>query len=167
MTVPYYVLRAITRRETTAVKSLTEMRIACYLPMERLDRRFGGEDGYIDRPLFPGYLFAEIPDDDYHAAINAFAVLGPVYGHNALGERIPRQIDPDLVQVIREAQEAGAFDRRRTVKPLVIGDTVRVTSGPFADRISAIIELRGQDRLTLLFGGLMTEMSTSEVEVAA
>lgn len=166
---PWYILRAATRQEKRACESLTELKIEHYMPCEIVLRKINRREAHWQRALFPGYLFAQIPDAMFHAVIEADGVHAPVRTYTASGERVPRTIPAGLVAALREAEERGDFDRTQVPpeKPLETGDSVYVTSGPFADKVAVIIELRSNDRIALLLGSLIAEVEASQVERAA
>lgn len=165
----WYLLRAATRREKDACTSLEELDIEHFMPVETVLRKLNREEGPYDRPLFPGYLFAWISDLDFPAAVRVFGVHGPVLKTNDAGERVPCRIPSALVAALQAAQARGDFDRTKVEppKPLGEGDSVHVIDGPFAEKIGAIIEFRGKDRLALLLGGITVEVETAHVELAA
>ena len=166
---PWYILRACTRQEARACESLKELGIEHYMPVELLMRKRRREPEPFERALFPGYLFAQIADEDYHAAIEAFGVHGAVMTYTAHGERVPRKVNPRLVAAIREAEARGDFDRTKPepVKELAEGDSVHVVDGPFAGKIGAIVEMRGHERVALLLGGLIVEFDRVLLEAVA
>lgn len=165
----WYLLRTATRREKDACASLEELGVEHFLPVETVLRKLNREEGPYDRALFPGYLFAWISDIDFPAAVRVFGVHGPVLKTNEAGERVPRRIPSALVAALQAAQARGDFDRTKVepVKQLESGDVVHVSAGPFAEKVGAIIELRGKDRLALLLGSVIVEVEAAHVELAA
>lgn len=164
---PWYILRAATRQEKRACESLTELKIEHYMPMETVKRKLGRKEEPHDRALFPGYLFAQISDAMFHVAINADGVHAPVRKTNAAGERVPCSIPSGLVDVLREAQANGDFDHTK-VPPMGVGDSVRITEGPFEGRVGEIIKMKSGERIKLLLEGYgKTTVSSDIVEIAA
>lgn len=166
--VPWYLLRAATRQEKRACESLKELKVEHYLPTETVRRTLNRREVDHGRALFPGYLFARIVDDMFHAAVSAAGVSGPVRKTLGTGERVPCIVAPGLVEAIMSAEAQGAFDRRPPPpRPLGTGDSVLVLDGPFAAKIGAIVEMRAKDRIALLIGGLVVEVAATEVQAAA
>jgi hypothetical protein len=51
------------------------------------------------------------------------------------------------VDVIREREEVGGFDRCNPEHSLRLGELVRVTAGAFEDMVGRLVDLRHQDRV--------------------
>ena len=77
----WYVLRSATRREKTAAQSLRELGFTVYLPCETRWVRHARTKTSQTYPLFSGYLFAQITQDDIWKAQAADGVhVGPFDG---------------------------------------------------------------------------------------
>ena len=164
----WYILRVATRQEKRAVEALKEMKVDHYLPMETVERVINREEGPVDRPLLPGYLFALIADVDFHTVTHANGVHAPVRYTNNRGERVARSIPAALVQAMREAQAAGNFDRtRKEPEPeMQVGDSLRIKAGPFEGLIGAMLEKRGEQRVLVLLRSATVEMDLIDLEAA-
>lgn len=94
------------------------------------------QDGVEQRPLFPGYLFAQVPHDDPDETSYAIDLARGVLRmmrHPSTGNRWgkPKIIRARVIELIREAVEAGEFDEVGADTPITVmaGDTVRTPSG--------------------------------------
>jgi transcriptional antiterminator RfaH len=169
MSGPWYILRTATRQEKRACASLKELEVDHYLPCETVERKINRELYPIERPLFPGYLFAQIEDRDFHAAVHANGVHAPVRVTMVAGERLPATVPAAFVEALQDAQARGDFDRtkREPEKPIETGESVIITEGPFAGLIGAFLELRGDDRMALLIKSCIVEVATVHIDRAA
>lgn len=164
----WYLLRTATRQEKRACESLAELVIEHYMPAETVLRKLNRKVEPCERALFPGYLFAQIPDDAYHAATHAAGAHAVVSSYSSAGERRPRRIDPRLVAELRSAQDRGEFDRRPAPpRAPEVGDTVHVTSGTWEGKIGALLEMRPKERVAVLLGSMIVEIAMAQFEVAA
>jgi transcription antitermination factor NusG len=152
--------------EQVAGKNIGVAGFRWYLPMyrkvirgTRLDergRRIRPRGEIVLRPLFPGYLFAELhPDQAWSPMKKAVGVSDLIWR----GER-PALLDAYIVEAIRETERAGLFDearpgQKRKRADIEIGNQVRVLDGPFASFIGelAALDETGRARALLdLFG---------------
>ncbi|MDP9052952.1 MAG: hypothetical protein M3N93_01405, partial [Acidobacteriota bacterium] len=71
---PWYVIRVKSNAERVVAQSLTNRGINVFLPLEkRMSRR--RNFGFIEIPLFPGYLFAQF---EYRAALTVVVCPGVI-----------------------------------------------------------------------------------------
>lgn len=164
---PWYILRTATRQETRASESLTELKVEHYLPLETVKRKLSRREVVCARALFPGYLFARIPDELFHVAVSADGVHAAVHKTLSAGERVPCCVSHALVAALVEAENNGEFDRTKT-PPMGVGDPVRITEGPFAGRVGEILKIKSGQRIKLLLEGYgKTTLSADIVELVA
>jgi transcription antitermination factor NusG len=152
---PWYILQATAWQEPRAIASLTELEVQSYLPCETVKRKLCRREVIVHRALFPGYLFARIPDHLFHAATHAEGVRAPVRFTSATGERVPRTVNAGMVEALRAAQAAGDFDQTKEVPkpPLVQGDRVRITEGAFEGRLGNLLKFKSGDRMKVMLDG--------------
>ncbi len=163
----WYILRTATRREKRAEAALKEIGVRAYCPKiirwERIGRR-----AYRDireHPLFPGYMFAVIPDGAFAAVEATDGVSGVLRAMGASGEYAPHPISDKAVSALQQAEMAGDFDRTRDVeddgnpKP---GDVLRVKSGGWWGHSATVVRMVGAHRVKVL---LMLFGKQNEVEL--
>jgi transcription antitermination factor NusG len=153
--------------EELAERGIREAGYRVYLPRERKMLRGDGtrkrpRSEIVMRPLFRGYLFAELhPNQQWHPIRDARGV-----SRSALimrGER-PALLPPALVEAIRIKEQAGDFDdpriaakNRPTRKAFndgklafKKGEIVRIETGPFESHLAQLVDLDQQGRAILL-----------------
>lgn len=146
----YLILRSATRQEPKAVRSLKEAGYNAYCP-ERTVRDHLARDKTATRQmsLFPGYLFVEKDDrygdlcgqvfDQGLSGVHAF-----LWVHGSHQKR-PATVPGRLVDELRAAQEAGAFDDSKP-KPKwrpKKGQRVQIAQGPFSGFSGEVMEVIG------------------------
>jgi transcriptional antiterminator RfaH len=125
----WYVVSCKLRRERFAAVELTRRGIAVHLPHISLVRR----GARVVRPLFPGYLFAELalPGDA------ARVVWTPGVRRLVAFEGEPPAVPASAIAFLRsQAGPDGVIVARP--RPLPPGRRVRVTSGPFSGLVGII-----------------------------
>jgi len=147
----WYIIRSASQREARAEASLVEAGFSAYLP--RMARwRWGARSKQkrrIEGPLFPGYLFVEVPPPE------RFDVVRSADGVHAFLTRggQPASISTRVVEALRQAEAAGRFDKTRghledgAYRP---GQGVAITKGHFADWPARVIAMDGPTRVRVL-----------------
>lgn len=132
-------------REHVAIENLIRQKFAVYCPMELKRVRHARRTQDLPRPLFPGYIFAEVMPD--------LALWRPIlstYGVRNLirtGDR-PAFVDHGFIQGLRAREIDGVI--AKPPRPFAVGQEVRLNGGPFDGIIATIIEMGERDRLILL-----------------
>jgi transcription antitermination factor NusG len=164
---PWYVLRCATRQEARAVSSLAELSIAHYLPQEvrwhMLSR--GREREKRTAALFPGYLFAQLTDEDFDRIRDADGIHGLVKidGRAAV-------VNASRLHWLAFHEAQGMYDStwsatKERWKPKK-GEAAVVTRGPFAGHLGVIEKLRGENRAMLMMGLFGFAPKPYEVHIA-
>lgn len=152
----WFVVRAATRQEAKAVKSLREAGLEAYCPMTVRWSRLGRRGDRWDRlysALFPGYLFCQIRPGEFATVEAADGVCGVLRYTTSSGERSPRTTPAGLVETIRQADDAGEFDNTLTPQEeagFAIGRQVKVKVGAWWGHIATITKLDSKGRIAVL-----------------
>jgi transcriptional antiterminator RfaH len=114
-------------------------------------------------PLFPGYCFVLIADRGWWAARWSIAVRNVVRGAGDEPARVP-----DAVVAGLRALERNGLIVLPKPRGLQRGDRVRITKGPFADRLAIYDGMKGSERVAVLLqllGSLQrVELSKRDIE---
>lgn len=132
-------------RERIAVENLFRQQFTVYCPTELRRVRHARRVQDVSRPLFPGYVFAEVAPD-----LTQWRSILSTYGVRALircGDR-PAFVKPGFIEGLRAREIDGVI--AKPVAPYRIGQEVRLNGGPFDGLIATIIEMNEKDRLVLL-----------------
>ncbi|MDP7549383.1 MAG: transcription termination/antitermination NusG family protein [Alphaproteobacteria bacterium] len=143
----WYAVHTQTRLEMWARSNLWERGFEVYLPLYHRQRRHARKTDWVSAPLFPRYLFvAAEPQTGNQRAINS---APGVAGLVAFGER-PGLISNNVIQAIRDREDAAGHVQLVDQNTLVPGEQVRLQSGAMADHIG-LFERRGDgERVVIL-----------------
>lgn len=132
-------------REHVAIENLARQKFAVYCPMELKRVRHARRTQDVSRPLFPGYIFAEVVPDLtlWRPILSTFGVRNLIRA----GDR-PAFVDSGFIQGLRAREIDGVIARPQ--RPYEVGQEVRLNGGPFDGLIATIIEMGERDRLVLL-----------------
>ena len=137
----WHAIRCKPGAEGKALIGVGAIRLRGYMPVELLRIVHRGERWTTWRPLFPRYLFAQLdPGRDITRLREVDGVM------NVL--RAP--IQAAVIDAVRAAEEAGAFDRSQEHHGLREGDTVQIIDGPFAGLVAQIKSARPRHRMQVL-----------------
>jgi len=173
----WYVVHAYSGQEKSIQEALIE-RIArsgmadkfreVLVPSEKVVEMKGGQKASSERRFFPGYILVqmEMTDDTWHLVKSTPKVTGFI-GGTAMK---PTPISDKEVQAIKSQVEEGAEKPRPKVL-FEVGESVRVTDGPFADFNGNVEEVnyeKSKIRVSVLIFGRATpvELDFGQVEKA-
>ena len=143
----WYAVYTQPHAEAKAMEHLLRQDFSAYLPRYRTWVSHARRRQVVLRPLFPRYLFAGV-DRAFMPWRPLLSTIGVTDVVRA-GEE-PTAVPPEVLAVIREREELGAFDRLDPKQSLSLGGQVRVTAGAFEDMVSGLVELRDHDRVVVL-----------------
>ncbi len=168
----WYLLRSATRQEKRAEASLIERGFPVYVPRyadARLDKRTW-ERVRVEMPLFDGYLFSALGPKQALSDFKVEGVCGPV--RFGMEQRV-RPMSILHVEALVRDEVSGLFDRTlaNVIRPLEVGESVRLLEGPLAGFGAQVVKLKSKDRVRLLvsvFGQVSTvTLKANQVERAA
>jgi Transcription antiterminator len=128
------------RSEKMAARHLESRAIPCWLPTMTVRRKWSDRWKDVELALFPSYLFAEVPLDDWAGLLRTRGVLTVVKSGGK-----PAWIKQSEMKNLRDAVERcgiGEFEIE-LVKNFELGDRVRVTEGHMAGLVGVVREVRG------------------------
>jgi len=142
-----------------AVLNLRQQGFECYCPMirEKMERR--GEVAFIERALFPRYLFIKI-QDVWKSVTSTFGVSSMI-----MADEAPALLDDFVIESLKCREDVSGFvvlpDKEDTFKR---GLRARVESGLFAGRNALVEGMTSETRVVVLMRLLGRE---TRVELAA
>jgi transcription antitermination factor NusG len=139
---PWYVVRCRANAERAVASGLTNRGVNVFLPFEKRPSK-RKNIGYIETPLFPGYVFAQF---EYRSALLVVACPGVV--HILCRGQIPEAVDSgemhSLLSLSRQSVEMSSHPTY-----FVKGDKVRITHGPLVNIEGIVAEDNGSQKLIL------------------
>jgi transcriptional antiterminator RfaH len=132
-------------REQVAVENLARQQFNVYCPTELRRVRHARRVQDVTRPIFPGYIFAEVAPDLAH-----WRSILSTYGVRAViryGDR-PAFVEAGFIEGLRAREIDGVI--AKPVTPYKVGQEILLNGGPFDGLIATIVEMKEKDRLVLL-----------------
>lgn len=146
----WFIILAEPNREGRAAEGLRERGIDAYAPrmLKRLVRR--GRKVEVERPLFPGYIFAKMVE-----GVNDFSVPKRVIGVRDYlrFEGVPCAIQDGAILAIRRREELEYERAQRAISGVhnfTKGEPVRVAEGPFSGFAAEVYSLDPKGAITAL-----------------
>lgn len=160
---PWYLAQLKPGEFRRAVTNLGRQGFASFMPQREVTRRHGGRWETRPRPLFPGYLFVEVPHQspNWRAINSTYGVAHLV----SLGQGRPTRVAPELIAaLLARTDDDGQL---KLDGDFQVGDRVRVISGPLADQVAEIetIPERGRIHLFLELMGQYARIALSSSRV--
>jgi transcriptional antiterminator RfaH len=145
--ITWYAAYTQPRREMKALENLGRQGYETYLPQYRGWVRHARKRSAVLKPLFPRYLFVGIDrlTQRWRPISSTIGMVGLVKG----GEE-PVPVPRELVADLRKRELDGAVDLAASTRLFRIGDSVRVTEGPFDELVGRLIGMADSERVYVL-----------------
>lgn len=177
MTMRWYVIHAYSGFEKSVQRALLE-RIEragmqdkfgeILVPLEEVVEMKGGQKAISERKFFPGYVFAQMDmtDETWHLVKSTPKVTGFVGGS---GNKPTPISDKEVAAILQQIQEGVEKPKPKVL--FEVGESVRVTEGPFNDFHGMVEEVnydKNKLRVSVLIFGRATpvELDFGQVEKA-
>lgn len=158
MNSPWFLLQLKPNSHARAILNLGRQGVATFMPCQ-ISQACGASEP-VKTPLFPGYLFASFRPETI-----SFKTVNSTYGVSRLvtfGTYVSNGLPPKLIEGLKaRCDENGIL---KPARDLQINDTVRITSGPFAEFIAIVEDLQTEDRVRVLFD-LMGQRTKAEIPI--
>ena len=160
------VLRALQDRIQRA--GMTEQFGQILVPVEEVVEMKSGQKNISERKFFPGYVLVEMEmtDDTWHLVKNTPKVTGFIGGSAMRPTPIS---DKEVENILHQVQEGVEKPKPKVL--FEVGESVRVTEGPFTDFNGNVEEVnyeKSKSRVSVLIFGRATpvELDFGQVEKA-
>lgn len=129
----WYVIRARTGQEAKGASAVASLGLVVWLPVKKIKtkprhkRRLN--KGYVRKyePIFPGYFFAQVTQDDWDGLRKCADILGWLAID---GE--PSPVMDDIFYPLLEDVRAGKYDEGGPASKMKAGDELEIIFGPMA-----------------------------------
>jgi transcriptional antiterminator NusG len=156
-------LHVVSNHEKKVARCLGQRGCECYLPLYTEVSRWSDRSVTLEKPLFPGYVFARFKSEQ---RVNVCTVPGVL---RLLGDERRGTVSPEEIERIRTALASGC--KLRPHPHVDDGYRVLVREGPFWGVEGRVKELRNQMKvvvsLTRLEGCFCVELTLADIEVLA
>lgn len=139
---PWFAVRLREKFRFSTEQMLSAQGIEFFSPMTTELRQWSDRRKVVSLPLFAGYLFCRFEADRYGAIVRTLGVIDLVRVGNRLAE-----VDPEELDAIRRALHHELAVEE--LPALVVGQRVRVISGPLCDVEGVLLQTRTQSKLVL------------------
>lgn len=159
----WYAVRTRSHCEAKARSILAKKGLEIYLPVFREVHRWKDRNQVVEQPLFPGYLFARIPDcPESRIAVMSSDGVVSILGYGNSIEPVPES----EIEAVRRLLGGGVSCQANPF--LQAGSRVRVKRGPLKNLEGLLVRMKNQTRLvvsiTLLAQSVSAEVDAGEVE---
>ena len=147
MTNRWHVAHTAPCAEEKAAYHLRRQNFHVYLPYNRKRRRHARRTDWVNKALFPTYLFIEMdPEMTQWRCINSTVGIRRLVSQ---GER-PAPVPCGVVEDIIAHEDDTGLVRMDRMIPFREGEAVQIATGAFSDRIGLFEDLSDDDRVTVL-----------------
>jgi transcriptional antiterminator NusG len=140
----WYAVYLKSRHEFKAEKKLLEKDIETFLPVIERIRQWKDRKKIVSFPLFPGYIFVNIPDD-YNGMLSILKTPGVVHFITLKGKPFPIP-EEQIISLKKLIENKEQIDPHPYISE---GQQVRITSGPLAGVEGTLIEKLNHNFLVL------------------
>lgn len=149
----WYVVHTRSKQDRLCADALERKQFMVYLPMRQTKIRHARREQVVMRPALGRYLFVGLdPERPQFAEVKR--TLGVEWMLQVVGSHMPLPIAPTIIEALRQAEDAGAFDDvpRHVVKLNLPkrGDVVRLVDGPFAGMIAEVAKAPSEHRIEIV-----------------
>jgi transcription antitermination factor NusG len=153
---PWHVLHVISNHEKRVVQHLAVRSVEHYLPLYSERVKWTDRIAVVERPLFSGYVFARISQQNRRSVISIPGVL------HLLGQEERDMVSCAELDRIRSGLASGLLLRPHGL--VAVGTQVRVRDGVFAGVEGVVREMRRQCRVIISLAAVHLSFSL-EVEL--
>ncbi|MEI9886078.1 MAG: transcriptional activator RfaH [Rhizomicrobium sp.] len=152
----WYVVQTQPHAENRAIANLERQGFRIFCPRVRKTVRHARAVKHVFSPLFPGYVFLErdVAVEPWRSVNGTFGVIRLITQGEA-----PQPVPRGVVEALQSRMGGdGAMNWAPSFK---IGQTIRITEGPFADLVGTLEQLDASGRVRVLLDLLGRSVSVA------
>ena len=144
----WYVVHTQPRKEEKALVNIKQQAYEVYLPKYLKQRRHARKVDTIRKPLFPGYLFVKLDLNKmpWRVINNTAGVLNLV----CQGTQ-PAPLEDGAIETILRSEDDNGLVVLGNSTNWEVGDTVKITKGPFLNKFGVLDAFDDRKRVLVLF----------------
>ncbi len=139
----WYVAYTNPRAEKRVAGRLQESGIECYLPVQRTLQQWSDRKKWVDKVLFPSYIFVHVDKKEYLDAINTDGMVCYVRFEGKAAV-----VRDSTIQDLRRIAEAGLMAELVDEMPKP-GTRYSITAGPLKGISGKVVRLKGKTHFVL------------------
>lgn len=140
----WYLLATKSRFEKRSNLLLIRDGIETYLPLTRELKQWSDRKKWVEKPLFPGYLFARFSQKDRFKILNTEGVACVIKFENT-----DYVISEDLIDSIKEYIANEPNPILINTLGLTIGEEITIKDGPFAGINGVLTQIKGKVKVLI------------------
>jgi transcriptional antiterminator RfaH len=143
----WYVVQTQVNAEMKAARNLVRQGFGIYLPRFLKQRSHARKIEKVVAPLFPRYLFVcvDIATQPWRSIQSTFGV-----SHLVFNGPSPTPVSDDVLGLLKAREDANGFIQLDRRPRFLLGEKVRVLSGPFSDNLALFDGMGDRDRVAIL-----------------
>lgn len=143
----WYLAHTRPKAEQRAVVHLMHQGMGVYLPRYLVQRSHARRRDWVEKPLFPGYLFLHLDlERDYWRAVRSTVGIRNLV---SAGDQ-PIAVDEEIIREIKAAEDEQGFVSPSRGRTFHSGDCVRIVEGPFLDAAGIFECQSDEERIIVL-----------------
>ena len=157
----WFVARTQSNRERWAEENVRRQGHTPYLPLVLETHKTRNGKLFLGRPLFPGYLFVQTLNEQWHFLTGTYGISGVVPGTATRPATVSNAIIDDL-----RSREVDGVVKLPPRNLLTVDQKVRLTSGAFKDHVGLVEGFPAAARVKVLLSFLGRKTSILVAETA-
>ncbi len=145
MTKSWMVVYTKPQHEKKSQHFLNQHGIEVFLPLQKELRQWSDRKKWVEKPLFPGYLFVKIANKEYYSVLQCPGIVKFIYYNGA-----PATVAPGIIKGIKNQLKR---TQEIFVEPidtsLECGQEVEIKSGPFKGLNGKLLQIKGKQKLAI------------------
>lgn len=143
----WYVVQTQVNAEMKAARNLMRQGFDIYLPRFLKRRSHARKIEKVAAPLFPRYLFVcvDIATQRWRSIQSTFGV-----SHLVSNGPNPTPVPDDVLGLLKAREDSNGFIQLDQRPQFLLGEKVRVLSGPFSDNLALFDGMGDRDRVAIL-----------------
>lgn len=148
----WYVVYTYPKQERRIFADLLKESINAFLPFQKVVRQWSDRKKKLEVPLFPNYVFVQMPEKDRFKVFNVAGVTRFI----SFGGK-PAVVSEDEINTIKQLVNHDiSFEKEVS---LTSGDKVKVVQGPLTGRSGVLLEKKGGKRFGIHFDSIALSIS--------
>ena len=133
------------RHEKKSAEALRISGIEVFLPLQRQLKTWSDRKKMIESPLFPGYLFVNVTENEHYKVLNSYGVVKFIYFNNK-----PAIVKEDVIVSIQRLLNSETINNVEiTDSELVIGEEIIINKGSLIGLKGKLVNFKGKNRIAI------------------
>ncbi len=133
------------RHEKKSAEVLKSSGVDVFLPLQKQLKVWSDRKKWVESPLFPGYLFVNISDDDYFKVLNSYGIVKYIFFNQK-----PAVVKDDVIDSIQKlmSDEINSCVEIKDIE-LIIGEEFCINKGPLKGLKGKLLNFKGKNKIAI------------------